>query len=196
MGSSRDECSSQMKFNSNEEVLCYCKQVSPISTSWTKENPGRRFYGCSRYRVGVSFSIGMKTSFPKELGTSFLLYEKKKIRLGNENERLRKQLWNAGIKVDDGDNVGGSISTGVVGSNVVDDEATRKHDGESEEIEKIRVEVDLLKEENRRLKLKACSNKKSKEIYRLCFLVSCVLNGFILLFLKSNSNGNGFLSLP
>ncbi|OMP03416.1 Zinc finger, GRF-type [Corchorus olitorius] len=199
MGSSRVESSSQLKCNSNGEVLCYCKQVSPISTAWTKENAGRRFYGCSRFKEGgCKFFDWYEEPLPKRVGDMLFALREKKIKLGNENQRLKRQLWNVGIKdVNDGDYAGGSTSTGVVGSNVVADEATGKYHGvEPEEIEKIKIEVDLLKEENRRLKHKAYSNKKSKEIYRFCLFLSCVINGFILLFLKSKSNGNGFMSLP
>lgn len=31
--------------------LCRCGVESPLVTSWTDENPGRRFYGCGRYFV-------------------------------------------------------------------------------------------------------------------------------------------------
>ncbi|OMO98676.1 Adenosylhomocysteinase [Corchorus olitorius] len=199
MGSSRVESSSQLKCNSNGEGLCYCKQLSPISTVWTKENASRRFYGCSRFKEGgCKFFDWYEEPLPKRVGDMFFSLREKKIKLGNENQRLKRQLWNVGIKdVNDGDYAGGSTSTRVVGSNVVADEATGKYHGaEPEEIEKIKIEVDLLKEENRRLKHKAYSNKKSKEIYRFYLFLSCVINGFILLFLKNKSNGNGFMSLP
>ncbi|OMO71656.1 hypothetical protein COLO4_28146 [Corchorus olitorius] len=53
--------------------------------------------------------------------------EKTKI-LAKENDRLRRQLLNVGIKVDEDQSFGGSSSTGVVGSNLIDDEATGKYD--------------------------------------------------------------------
>ncbi|XP_057425474.1 uncharacterized protein LOC130718863 [Lotus japonicus] len=31
-------------------VICDCGVVSPLRTSWTRENPGRRFYGCGLYQ--------------------------------------------------------------------------------------------------------------------------------------------------
>ena len=34
--------------------VCYCGTVSPLRTSWTAENPGRRFYGCGNYQVTKS----------------------------------------------------------------------------------------------------------------------------------------------
>ncbi|KAF8031157.1 hypothetical protein BT93_D0379 [Corymbia citriodora subsp. variegata] len=34
------------------ERFCYCGLPSPRRTSWTRMNPGRRFYGCARYREG------------------------------------------------------------------------------------------------------------------------------------------------
>ncbi|CAH8359605.1 unnamed protein product [Eruca vesicaria subsp. sativa] len=33
-------------------VLCDCKRKAKVVRAWTRENPGRRFYGCSGYRVG------------------------------------------------------------------------------------------------------------------------------------------------
>ncbi|XVF14286.1 hypothetical protein REPUB_Repub09cG0045800 [Reevesia pubescens] len=34
-----------------EPVFCHCKMRAPKWSSWTTKNPGRRFYGCSRYPV-------------------------------------------------------------------------------------------------------------------------------------------------
>ncbi|KAL0889005.1 hypothetical protein Bca101_012988 [Brassica carinata] len=31
-------------------VLCYCGLEAKISQAWTEKNPGRRFYGCERYK--------------------------------------------------------------------------------------------------------------------------------------------------
>ncbi|XP_057440257.1 uncharacterized protein LOC130732164 [Lotus japonicus] len=31
-------------------VVCDCGVVTPLRTSWTDENPGRRFYGCGLYQ--------------------------------------------------------------------------------------------------------------------------------------------------
>jgi len=33
------------------KLVCYCGVDSPLVTSWTDENPGRRFHGCGRYFV-------------------------------------------------------------------------------------------------------------------------------------------------
>ncbi|XP_058775893.1 uncharacterized protein At4g04775-like [Vicia villosa] len=30
---------------------CWCEIESPLMTSWTYENPGRRFHGCGNYKV-------------------------------------------------------------------------------------------------------------------------------------------------
>ena len=32
-------------------VLCYCGFPAKIAQAWTDKNPGRRFYGCERYKV-------------------------------------------------------------------------------------------------------------------------------------------------
>ncbi|CAL1377189.1 unnamed protein product [Linum trigynum] len=29
--------------------FCHCGEPTDLKTSWTEANPGRRFYGCSRY---------------------------------------------------------------------------------------------------------------------------------------------------
>ncbi|KAK3441405.1 hypothetical protein EUGRSUZ_B01616 [Eucalyptus grandis] len=34
------------------ECYYYCGLPSPRRTYWTRLNPGRRFYGCGRYREG------------------------------------------------------------------------------------------------------------------------------------------------
>ncbi|CAL1382811.1 unnamed protein product [Linum trigynum] len=31
--------------------FCHCGEPTDLKTSWTEANPGRRFYGCSRYGV-------------------------------------------------------------------------------------------------------------------------------------------------
>ncbi|CDY42340.1 BnaC02g17170D [Brassica napus] len=36
----------------NNGVLCHCKCEAPIVRAWTRENPGRRFYGCRGFGVG------------------------------------------------------------------------------------------------------------------------------------------------
>jgi hypothetical protein len=32
---------------------CYCGLTSYMKTSWTETNPGRRYYGCPKFRVGT-----------------------------------------------------------------------------------------------------------------------------------------------
>lgn len=36
-------------------VLCECGNPSPLTRSWTRKNPGRRFYGCKARREGACF---------------------------------------------------------------------------------------------------------------------------------------------
>ncbi|CAL5390371.1 unnamed protein product [Camellia sinensis] len=38
----------------NAPRLCYCRERSPVKTSMTSGNMGRRFYGCARYGVYVT----------------------------------------------------------------------------------------------------------------------------------------------
>ncbi|RZB47415.1 hypothetical protein D0Y65_051162 [Glycine soja] len=42
-------------------VMCLCNVDAPLVTSWTEDNPGRRFYGCGLYKVenGVTIMSGM-----------------------------------------------------------------------------------------------------------------------------------------
>ncbi|KHN34695.1 hypothetical protein glysoja_011248, partial [Glycine soja] len=32
-------------------VMCLCNVDAPLVTSWTEDNPGRRFYGCGLYKI-------------------------------------------------------------------------------------------------------------------------------------------------
>ncbi|KAL5154543.1 hypothetical protein HKD37_19G053879 [Glycine soja] len=32
-------------------VMCLCNVEAPLVTSWTEDNPGRRFYGCGLYKI-------------------------------------------------------------------------------------------------------------------------------------------------
>lgn len=38
-------------------VYCNCGNVLAMRTSWTVDNPGRRFYGCKDWKVSSSFII-------------------------------------------------------------------------------------------------------------------------------------------
>ncbi|KAG2288292.1 hypothetical protein Bca52824_047896 [Brassica carinata] len=38
-------------------VLCYCGFPAKIAQAWTDKNPGRRFYGCERYKRGGEYKI-------------------------------------------------------------------------------------------------------------------------------------------
>ncbi|KAL5137109.1 hypothetical protein HKD37_10G027527 [Glycine soja] len=42
-------------------VFCLCNIETPLVTSWTKENPGRRFYGCGLYKArNINLDTGRK----------------------------------------------------------------------------------------------------------------------------------------
>ncbi|KAL0360354.1 UNVERIFIED_CONTAM: hypothetical protein Sradi_3719900 [Sesamum radiatum] len=51
----RTSSSSEATNNGDEEVLCYCGKRAKMRTSWTKDNPGRRFYNCSIGRGNCAF---------------------------------------------------------------------------------------------------------------------------------------------
>ncbi|XP_056846832.1 uncharacterized protein LOC130497750 [Raphanus sativus] len=36
-------------------VLCHCDRKAKIERAWTRENPGRRFFGCKGRRVGNGY---------------------------------------------------------------------------------------------------------------------------------------------
>ncbi|KAF3578793.1 hypothetical protein DY000_02031737 [Brassica cretica] len=41
-------------------VLCYCGFPAKIAQAWTDKNPGRRFYGCERYKeVNAKYFNGL-----------------------------------------------------------------------------------------------------------------------------------------
>ncbi|KAF7849135.1 hypothetical protein BT93_L1213 [Corymbia citriodora subsp. variegata] len=48
--SSSSNSSHRSEGEGEHERFCYCGLPSPRRTSWTRMNPGRRFYGCARYR--------------------------------------------------------------------------------------------------------------------------------------------------
>ncbi|KAF8035131.1 hypothetical protein BT93_C1235 [Corymbia citriodora subsp. variegata] len=48
--SSNSNSSHRSKGEGERERFCYCRLSSPRRTLWTRMNPGRRFYGCTRYR--------------------------------------------------------------------------------------------------------------------------------------------------
>ncbi|OMO62967.1 Zinc finger, GRF-type [Corchorus olitorius] len=61
----------QVEWNyEGEEIHCYCDEKAPRWTSWTDENPGRRFYGCKNYKNEryCEFLTGMMPCFLIEQG--------------------------------------------------------------------------------------------------------------------------------
>ncbi|XP_058734393.1 uncharacterized protein LOC131606133 [Vicia villosa] len=59
MDSESVQISSLSSHSRRRRIQCYCGFDSPLSTSWTTQNPGRRFYGCGLYKLhgkkGCSF---------------------------------------------------------------------------------------------------------------------------------------------
>lgn len=41
--------------SANQGVFCDCGFPSPVNRSWTRKNPGRRFYGCKGRRQGSGY---------------------------------------------------------------------------------------------------------------------------------------------
>ncbi|KAL4311510.1 hypothetical protein GQ457_01G005740 [Hibiscus cannabinus] len=37
----------------NSSPLCYCGVPAALRTSWTKDNPGRRFFGCPNFQKKI-----------------------------------------------------------------------------------------------------------------------------------------------
>jgi hypothetical protein len=54
-----------------KSYLCFCSLPAPIKTSWTEDNPGRRFWGCASYNSRVSSF--MVESIPLDNLNDFLL---------------------------------------------------------------------------------------------------------------------------
>ena len=46
-----ERSSSSYTSEAQSRVFCLCNIETPLVTSWTKENPGRRFYGCGLYKA-------------------------------------------------------------------------------------------------------------------------------------------------
>ncbi|KAK9293079.1 hypothetical protein L1049_021063 [Liquidambar formosana] len=65
---------------------CYCGVESPLNTAWTKDNPGRRFYGCAKFPTSnCEFFHWHDEEFSaRAKEVSWMLYK--------ENKELRKQI--------------------------------------------------------------------------------------------------------
>ena len=46
-----EKSSSSYTIEARSRVFCLCNVEAPLVTSWTEDNPGRRFYGCGQYKV-------------------------------------------------------------------------------------------------------------------------------------------------
>lgn len=46
-----DGSGSSMRRQNSGRKLCFCRLDAEIRQAWTDKNPGRRFYGCPRYKV-------------------------------------------------------------------------------------------------------------------------------------------------
>ena len=55
-----ERSSSSYTFEARSRVFCLCNIEAPLVTSWTEENPGRRFYGCGLYKVRNINLVHMK----------------------------------------------------------------------------------------------------------------------------------------
>ncbi|XP_058186009.1 uncharacterized protein LOC131303251 isoform X2 [Rhododendron vialii] len=34
-------------------IFCYCRELTPLRKSGTQKNPGRRYFGCAKYKVDL-----------------------------------------------------------------------------------------------------------------------------------------------
>ncbi|RZC02594.1 hypothetical protein D0Y65_017635 [Glycine soja] len=48
-----EKSSSSYTIEARSRVFCLCNVEAPLVTSWTEDNPGRRFYGCGQYKIVV-----------------------------------------------------------------------------------------------------------------------------------------------
>jgi hypothetical protein len=47
------ECSSTASGIGHQEMrICFCGSPSPLQTSWNKDNPGRCYFGCPKFKDG------------------------------------------------------------------------------------------------------------------------------------------------
>ena len=53
-----ERSSSSYTSKARSRVLCLCNIEAPLVTSWTEDNPGRRFYGCGLYKVRKNNFVG------------------------------------------------------------------------------------------------------------------------------------------
>ncbi|KAK6148699.1 hypothetical protein DH2020_019611 [Rehmannia glutinosa] len=67
-------------------VDCHCGRKVVLRTSWTEDNPGRRFHSCLEYDEDVDFSVGKTLRYVVGLGNHPRLLK----RINNMNEELVK----------------------------------------------------------------------------------------------------------
>lgn len=72
---------------------CLYGQQSPLATSWTAENLGRRFYGCANFRSGGCGFFRWYDAEVCERGKDIMIWlNEKKNQLRESNGRLRAEL--------------------------------------------------------------------------------------------------------
>jgi len=71
-------------------LVCYCGVDSPLVTSWTDENPGRRFHGCGKYwqRRKCSFFRWFDPEVPERQKKIIRGLLKKNVALKNKEKLL------------------------------------------------------------------------------------------------------------
>ncbi|KAG8388705.1 hypothetical protein BUALT_Bualt02G0153200 [Buddleja alternifolia] len=73
--------------------LCYCKKTPCLQTSWTDDNPGRRFKGCENWKNGgCNFFRWFDPPMCPRSMVVIPELRREKIRVASENDQLRQKI--------------------------------------------------------------------------------------------------------
>ncbi|KAG8363373.1 hypothetical protein BUALT_Bualt19G0015600 [Buddleja alternifolia] len=73
--------------------LCYCKKTPCLQTSWTDDNPGRRFIGCENWKNGgCNFFRWFDPPMCPRSMVVIPELRREKSRVASENDQLRQKI--------------------------------------------------------------------------------------------------------
>ncbi|KAG4215917.1 hypothetical protein ERO13_A01G209050v2 [Gossypium hirsutum] len=75
--------------------MCYCGNIANLRTSWSNDNPGRRFFGCKKYVIGYQNACHFFTWFDPPVTRSriVVLGVLKKVRTMEDARRNERKIW-------------------------------------------------------------------------------------------------------
>lgn len=82
-------------YNGNEAVICHCREVCRIATSWTLSNPGRRFHGCINYGSpkACNYFMWYDPPMPQPTKSMMVKFLKSLRKAEEENNVMKTEIW-------------------------------------------------------------------------------------------------------